>query len=908
MAASSYSDIRWKYDVFINFRGEDTYDSFISHLYGALLQKQINTFIDAEELRKGDRLPELLTAIQESRLSLVVFSRNYALSTCCLKELVEILECSYTKNQIVVPVFYQVDPATVRKLKNSFAEAFAQHDLDCNVEMEKVQSWRSALTTATNISGWDERNYKDDAELIEEIVEDVFTKLKQFSSTSSKYDVFISFRGEDTRRGFVSHLYKALCQKSINTYIDAKELRRGDPLTKLLIAARESKISLLILSENYASSTWSLKELVEIWKSKYTKNQIVLPIFYQVEPSDVGGLETSFAEAFAQHDLDSNAEVEVVRRWRLALRTTPHLGGWVSGDFRNDAKLIEKIVEDVSGKLIHISPMRSIHTGLVEMDSHVHEMLYLLNPDGVKTNDIRVVGIWGMGGIGKTAIARAVYDEIACRFDTCCFLGNVKEGFMKHGELHMQKKLLSGISGKKVGTSDILNKGFHEMLKRLCQMKKVLVVVDDVDQLAQIEALLEKQPDVVYRPKVLSDYEALELFGVYAFGTNQPNIEYDHLSRCFIQYAHGLPLALKVLGAYLRQRTIDEWKSVLHKLTVIPLREIHDVLKTSFDELDYIEKEIFLDIACFFKGMDKDYATAILDGCGFYPHMGIRVLIDRALITVSQLGNLEMPDLLVEMGREIVRQESIREPGRRSRLWNYKDVHHVLTQNTATEAVESIILDLSNSDNVCLNAEAFANMTRLRLLKIGHNHFGEQHLIGHLKFLFRELRCLSWHGFPLESLPSNCQFKNLVDIDMRYSLIERLWEGIKKLEKLKFIDLSYCLYLKETPDFTEMPNLEKLILLGCRSLVEVHSSFSTLTNLVLLNLSGCEKIKILAGSICMPSLKTLDLSGCSSLEMFPDTLEVMEELSELNLSGSKIKNLPLPIKNLHGLRILGLDD
>ncbi|RXH94962.1 hypothetical protein DVH24_024646 [Malus domestica] len=334
MAASSYSDIRWKYDVFINFRGEDTYDSFISHLYGALLQKQINTFIDAEELRKGDRLPELLTAIQESRLSLVVFSRNYALSTCCLKELVEILECSYTKNQIVVPVFYQVDPATVRKLKNSFAEAFAQHDLDCNVEMEKVQSWRSALTTATNISGWDERNYKDDAELIEEIVEDVFTKLKQFSSTSSKYDVFISFRGEDTRRGFVSHLYKALCQKSINTYIDAKELRRGDPLTKLLIAARESKISLLILSENYASSTWSLKELVEIWKSKYTKNQIVLPIFYQVEPSDVGGLETSFAEAFAQHDLDSNAEVEVVRRWRLALRTTPHLGGWVSGDFR----------------------------------------------------------------------------------------------------------------------------------------------------------------------------------------------------------------------------------------------------------------------------------------------------------------------------------------------------------------------------------------------------------------------------------------------------------------------------------------------------------------------------------------------------------------------------------------------
>ncbi|KAM1471390.1 hypothetical protein COP2_043060 [Malus domestica] len=87
MAASSYSDIRWKYDVFINFRREDTYDSFISHLYGALRQKPIENFIDAEELRKGDRLPKLLTTIRESRLSLVVFSQNYALSTCCLKEL-----------------------------------------------------------------------------------------------------------------------------------------------------------------------------------------------------------------------------------------------------------------------------------------------------------------------------------------------------------------------------------------------------------------------------------------------------------------------------------------------------------------------------------------------------------------------------------------------------------------------------------------------------------------------------------------------------------------------------------------------------------------------------------------------------------------------------------------------------
>ncbi|TQD93880.1 hypothetical protein C1H46_020494 [Malus baccata] len=159
-SSSSPSGRQWKHDVFINFRGEDTRKGFVSHLYRALRQKPINTFIDAQELRKGDRLSELLTAIRESRLSIVVFSQNYASSTWCLKELVEILKCKDTKEQIVIPIFYEVDPSDVRKLKRKFAEAFDQHDHDSNAEMEEVQSWRSALTIATSLSGWDSRNYE----------------------------------------------------------------------------------------------------------------------------------------------------------------------------------------------------------------------------------------------------------------------------------------------------------------------------------------------------------------------------------------------------------------------------------------------------------------------------------------------------------------------------------------------------------------------------------------------------------------------------------------------------------------------------------------------------------------------------------------------------------------------------
>ncbi|KAB2596456.1 TMV resistance protein N-like [Pyrus ussuriensis x Pyrus communis] len=725
-----------------------------------------------------------------------------------------------------------------------------------------------------------------------------------FSSSSSglgwKYDVFINFRGEDTRKGFVSHLYRALCRKPINAFIDAEKLRKGDHLSELLTAIRGSRLSLLVFSQNYASSTWCLKELVQILECKDTNNQIVLPIFYEVDPSDVRKLKKSFAEAFAQHDRDSNAEMEEVRSWRSALTTATSLSGWDSRNYEDDAKLIEEIVEDVYRKLIHISSSRRKENGLVEMDSHMHEMHLLLHPSGVETNDVRIVGIWGMGGLGKTTIARAVYDEIACQFEACCFLKNVKEGFMKQGELHMQTQLLSSISDNKVGSSDILNKGFQEMLKSLGQ-RKVLIVVDDVDKLEQIEALLGEQhsfgggsriiittrdsqllsiADVVYNPKILSDSGALELFRQHAFRKNQPTRDYDDLSNRVVEYAQGLPFALKVLGAFLRKKTILEWEDELEKIRKISQTGIHDVLKSSFDGLDDTEKDIFLDIACFLKGMKKDYATEILNSCE-------------------------------EMGREIVRQENIKEPWRRSRLWSYEDVHHILTQNTATKAVESIIMDFSYSDWVYLNAEAFVSMTQLRLLKISHKDYLVNHdcckhqMTGPLKLL--NLRYLSWFEFPLKSLPSNFRFKNLVELDMQYSLIDRLWEGIQALEKLKFINLSYCQYLKETPDFTNVPNLERLILRSCIRLVEVHPSISTLTNLVLLNLKKCKKLKILPSTIRMKSLKTFNLSSCRSLEMFPEILEVIEGLEVLDLSRSRIEELSSSINNLTGLSHLDLN-
>ncbi|RXH68969.1 hypothetical protein DVH24_031302 [Malus domestica] len=231
--------------------------------------------------------------------------------------------------------------------------------------------------------------------------------------------------------------------------------------------------------------------------------------------------------------------------------------------------------------------------------------------------------------------------------------------------------------------------------------------------------------------------------------------------------------------------------------------------------------------------------------------------------------------------------------------------HSNADMEEATEAVESIILDLSFSKPkvVYFSSEAFVKMTKLRLLKI---HGDNGHSCENLKFLLHELRSLVWEHCPLKSLPSNFIAKNLVELDMQNSLIEHLWEGAKPLENLKMINLTSSPHLKKTPDFTEAKNLEKVVFQSCTSLFEVHPSISSLKNLVLLDLEDCRNLKIFPSKIGMKSLRTLKLSWCRNLVKFPEVSDVMQDLSELYLDYTQIKELPSSISNLTGLVALNI--
>ena len=151
--ASLSSTVQWKYDVFISFRGEDTRNNFMDHLYNALREKGINTFRDDEKLERGKLISlELLKAIEESRFAVVILSKDYASSPWCLDELAKIIACKKEMGMIVLPVFHYVEPSDVRKQMGTFAQAFVKHEEE--EEKTRVDKWGDALRQVGNLAGW----------------------------------------------------------------------------------------------------------------------------------------------------------------------------------------------------------------------------------------------------------------------------------------------------------------------------------------------------------------------------------------------------------------------------------------------------------------------------------------------------------------------------------------------------------------------------------------------------------------------------------------------------------------------------------------------------------------------------------------------------------------------------------
>ncbi|XP_074375107.1 disease resistance protein Roq1-like [Apium graveolens] len=611
------------------------------------------------------------------------------------------------------------------------------------------------------------------------------------------WDVFLSFYGEDTRKNFTSHLYSALDEAGILTFRDDPALEKGQEISSgIHNAIRDSKMFIIVISENYARSSWCLNELVEILSCKKTENQVV-PVFYYVDPTNVRRQTGSFGDALDYHE--KLYSPDMINKWKSALAQIGEVSGYHLKKHANEyeSKIIQNIVEKV-GRQVTTS---ALHLGeeLFGIDSAVEEIYQKLR---MESNDIRAIGICGMGGIGKTTTAKAFYNKYHTNFDSCCFIHNVKQ--------YSQ------------GGSPLLPL-LEQLVKRILRFKKALVVLDDLDKSSCSEFLARHHNlfsagsrivittrdihlinqlkidliDVdIYMVKKLGQVESLELLNHHAFGKVRPPISLRELSVGFVTYAGGLPLALKVLGSSLRGRTQDEafWKAKLEKVKKIPENEILEILQLSYNELDDdTVKSIFLDIAFFFVGKYKNEGVDIFKSCGYHPKVGIKILLERCLIMIDDNNMFQMHDLIQDMGREISKS---------TRLFLRGNEWEFLQNQEHFTSLKMINVEYS------LNLKTTPN-------------FGNSKSIERL--YFRGCESL------LRVHPSIRELTGLYVLDMTECIpVKNLAESLGQLNKLGYLCLGYCSNLKQLPKQLGDMKLLKVLDASCTTIEDLPDSVTQL--------------------------------------------------------------------------------
>ncbi|XP_065860930.1 disease resistance protein RPV1 [Euphorbia lathyris] len=771
-----------------------------------------------------------------------------------------------------------------------------------------------------------------------------------------RWDVFLSFRGEDTRHNFTEDLYRKLQKHGVRAFRDDEELQRGEEIApSLLDAIEDSAAAIAVISKRYADSRWCLEELARILECK----RFLLPVFYQVDPSDVRKQKGPFEKDF--RILEERFGVDKVLRWRNAMEKAGGISGWHSQPGEEHSRLIETLVKKVLTKLSN-SPL-GIPRYPVGLDSRLQELMRLLDING---NGVKFLGIYGMGGAGKTTLAKALFNKIVMHFKRRSFISSVKEtSHQKDGLASLQKRLIHDLSS---------NATPHESLREIIHEEPVLIVLDDIDDAARYDPLIGKRHwyyegsriiittrdkqtmpdnivDVIYEMNGLGSHEALQLFSYHAFGREKPLSEFADISEKIVHLTGNLPLALEVFGSSLfHKRKRNLWLEALQSLGHNP-PGLQKVLEISFNELDDQQKCAFLDIACFFIKMKSEDVGYILKG---YVSSSKTLIVDlaaKSLVKIVEGDIMWMHDLLRDMGRQIVRRESP-DNGMRSRLWDHDDVLNVLKHKKGTRRIQGIALDLGKNlhevstrdeyylkfqmmptftsalmymkeiyknlfhsvvENVkdeILCTRSFKQMINLRLLQINGVDFK-----GSFKYMPPELKFLQWKGCHLKNLPEEFCMQNCAVLDLSDSKITKLWEqrwynlhsSNKRAERLLVINLQNCYRLTDLPDFSVHPALEKLILTNCKALVRIHNSVGDLQKLIHLNLENCSELIDFPSDVSgLKHLEILNLCGCLKVKELPEDMRSMKCLRELLIDDTAIVQLPDSIFHLKKLERFSL--